>query len=114
MAELTIRHCRQSGIDGGPTSKDRWVITCDTHATISPSFERKKDAQRHLSIEEKECANPEQLAWWCEECQSQARDNMQTTYGVVTRREIQFLEIEGELVRLEEATSSMYDSSGDN
>ena len=60
MAELTIRNCKQYGIDGGPTSKDRWVITCDTHATISPSFERKKDAKRHLS------SDP--FGSWCEEC----------------------------------------------
>ena len=110
MAELTIRNCKQYGIDGGPTSKDRWVITCDTHFTISPSFERKKDAQRHLSIEA-ETAPPEQLAWWCEECQSQVNAKMQTTYGVVTRTEIQFLEIEGELVRLHDKTTSIYDSN---
>jgi hypothetical protein len=101
MSELSIRNCEQYGIDGGETSKDRWVITCDTHATISPSFQRKKDAEAHLS----RSASPEQLAWWCEECKSQSN----VTYGVVTRTEIQYLEIEGELVRLHERTSSIYE-----
>ena len=105
MSELSIRNCRQYGIDGGDSSKDRWVITCDTHATISPSFQRKKDAEAHLN----RSANPEELAWWCEECSNSSQSNVK--YGVVTRTEIQFLEIEGELVRLHEATSSMYDSS---
>ena len=106
MSELTIRNCRQYGIDDGDSSKDRWVITCDTHATISPSFQRKEDAEAHLSIS----ANPEQLAWWCEECKSQVKGKMQTRYGVITRTEFQYLEIEGELVRLHERTSSIYES----